>query len=132
MNKPTYLFDSNQLYFRRPRTQSQTTGSNGHECASDFLMVAPGELVAYDVEPAGNRNIVSADAWDFKIQGHSPDVIYRTHYTWALVLNTPDNVERLKARNVLDGQVEALKAKLRLANRNVIKVNVANLEAGHE
>ncbi len=130
MNKPTYLFDSSQLYFRRPRTQSQNTGSNGHECASDFLVVTPGELVAYDVEPAGNRNIVSADSWDFKIQGHDPDVIYRTHYTWALVLNTPDNVERLKARNVIQGRFEELKAILRQANRSVIKVNAIDLEVG--
>jgi hypothetical protein len=53
--------------------------------------VDPMTLECINVKPAGNNNFMNADTWYFQIVGHG-DRWYHTHYDWALVENTPENV----------------------------------------
>ena len=82
-----YIFASNRLY---PVDRELDTSVHGG------ILVDKDVLICYEVEPVGSNNFMGASTWQFKVRGHG-DVLYKTHYDWALVENTPENVVRLKA-----------------------------------
>jgi len=97
-----YIFASDRIY---PVDRSLDTHKHGG------ILVERDTLICYDVVGIGSNNFMGASTWQFKVHGHG-DTLYRTHYAWALVENTPENVERLKAareaqRKVVAAQWEA-------------------------
>jgi hypothetical protein len=80
-----YLFASDRLY---PVDRELDTHPHGG------IGVEKDTLICYDVEAVGNNNLMGADTWQFKVEGKG-DTLFRTHYAWALVENTPLNLGRL-------------------------------------
>lgn len=79
-----YLFSSSNLY---------SVGGG-----LDPAVVVPDTLVCYDVKQVHKPNFIGTLTWEFKVKGHG-DTLYKTHYEWALVENTPENLQKLKALN---------------------------------
>lgn len=81
----TFLFDSDSLYLADGGLEPET--------------VEPMTLECYEVKHAG-RNFLGGNQIEFKIKGRG-EILYRTSYTWALVLNTPENLKAVEHRNNL-------------------------------
>jgi hypothetical protein len=81
-----FVFASDRLY---PVDRTLDTDKGGG------ILVERDTLICYDVMPVGSNNFMGASTWEFKVRGHG-DVLYRTHYAWALVQNTPENIGHLR------------------------------------
>lgn len=110
-----YIFSSYRLY---PVDRALETDPGGG------ILVEPDTLVCYDVKAIGNNNFMGASTWHFKVHGHG-DVVYKTHYAWALMLNTPENV----ARNAEFRAAQSRAEQARLAARRLGKLV---LDVSHE
>lgn len=109
-----YLFASDRLY---PVYCPQTEGSH------DPILVCPDSLICYDVKPIGNNNFMGASTWEFSVRGRTGR--YRTHYAWALVQNTPENLLNLQRMRIAQREVEAARNKVKRLSKQVLDVQVS-------
>lgn len=107
-----YLFASDRLY---PVDRSLDTHPHGG------IQVEKDTLVCYDVEPKGNGNFMSADTWEFSVRGMEGR--FRTHYGWALVQNTPENVGRLQVMRSAQNTAEEWRRRVKRLSHTVIDVS---------
>lgn len=99
----TYLFDSKQLY---PK-------------AGSVVEVEPLTLVCHNVKYKG-KNFVGTLSWEFQIVGK--DEWYVTNYDWALVLNTEENLAKIKERNHLRKEANELESLAKKAHKQVLNI----------
>ena len=101
----TYLFDSDSLY--------KVGGGLDPE------PVQPMTLECYEVTHVG-RNFLGGQNIQFKIKDRG-DTLYESSYAWALVLNTPENLEAVKPRAKLRVARDKATKAAKVADAKVIK-----------
>lgn len=106
-----YLFASDRLY---------PVDRSGDDIGGGFL-VERDTLVCYDVKDVGNGNFMGASTWEFSVQGREGR--FRTHYDWALVENTPENIRNLQAMRSAQNTVEDWQRRVSRLAKHVVKVS---------
>lgn len=107
-----YIFASDRLY---PVDRSLATDPGGG------TLVIPDTLICYDVVDVGTGNFMGASTWEFSVRGREGR--FRTHYAWALVKDTPENVVCL--REMRAAQACAEEARIRARSLALRVKNVA-------
>jgi hypothetical protein len=109
-----YIFTSDRIYPKRLQHGSPLPqGLTWHEHGG--CLVESGTLICYDVEPAGNNNIMRANTWTFKVRGFG-DMVFQTHYDWALSENTVQNHACITAAVKADAALARAKSQSKLAH----------------
>lgn len=94
----TYLFNSDKLYPLDSLLHAEED-------------VVPLTLEAYDVEKSGSNPFdARSPMFKFKIKGRG-DTVFETAYGWALVLNTPENVQQAWMRQATYDAAQLLREK---------------------
>ena len=104
-----YIFASDRIYpigVHKPSNVPPPIGLVRHHHGG--CMVEKDTLVCYDVKQTGKLS------WSFKVRGFD-GAVFETHYQWALVENTPANIEglrRWRAQQLVTEQSQAAANKL--------------------
>ena len=108
----TYLFSSDRLYPRSIKKSHPNAVLPGNLKWDEGggCLVVPDVLQCYDVEYADAANFMNATTWTFKVVGYG-DVVFETHYAWALVLDTPENRKALQSWREAQAAIEREKRK---------------------
>lgn len=116
-----YIFTSNRIYPKGvDRDAALPGGLTWHEHGG--CLVESGTLICYDVAAAGNSNFMNADTWTFKVHGFE-DMVFQTHYAWALSENTTQNRACITAAQRADATLAVAKAQSKLAHSLVKNVS---------
>ena len=107
-----YLFASDRLY---PVDRSLDTHEHGG------ILVEKDTLVCYDVTPVGDNNFMGASTWEFSVRGR--DGRFRTHYGWALVENTPENIGNLQVMRSAQHTVQDWQRRVSRLAKHVVDVS---------
>lgn len=85
----------------------------------------PMTLRCINVTPKGNNNFMGASRWDFQIEGRG-DRWYHTYYEWALVEDTPENIELDARITRMREQQEILQRQITLLGRQITDVKTVS------
>jgi len=115
-DNPQYLFDSDMLFYKDGRVNGE-----------NFRSVEPLTLVCHNVRRIVPESIIgralSSQGWEFQIVGE--DRWFKTQYDWSLVLNTPENLELVRQRDVLRQARNEVAQRAHAIGRKVINVRGA-------
>jgi hypothetical protein len=107
MNNEIYLFDSNLMF---PMSIKEAP-----------VKVQLLSLKCHNVRRTGRNT------WDFQVLGR--DEWYRTHYAWALVLNTPANLKTVRVRNELRNIADQAARTVSLQQEKILTVSAMDIES---
>lgn len=106
MSNQVYRFDSDKMY---PRDVS----------GFQPIDVVPLQVKCHNVKP-GRTDLVGNGTWEFQVVGK--DEWYVTSYAWALILDTPENLELVRLRNLLIADRKAVERKIKAQQAQILTV----------